>query len=54
MRLDDERGPATIAAAAEAGITVYDTAHAYGREPGGGERLLAGPFGLAAPVRLGS
>jgi aryl-alcohol dehydrogenase-like predicted oxidoreductase len=42
---DDARGAATIAAAAEAGITVFDTAHAYGRdqsELGHNERLLAG------------
>ena len=27
---DEERAPETIAASAEAGITVFDTAHAYG------------------------
>lgn len=51
MRLstDERNGPAaareTIAAAVEAGITVYDTAHAYGRHEadlGHNERLLAG------------
>ena len=34
---DEERALATIAAAAEAGITVFDTARAYGDN----ERLLA-------------
>jgi aryl-alcohol dehydrogenase-like predicted oxidoreductase/predicted kinase len=41
---DEERALATIAAAAEAGITVFDTARAYGRdasELGHNERLLA-------------
>jgi aryl-alcohol dehydrogenase-like predicted oxidoreductase/predicted kinase len=41
---DEELALATIAAAAEAGITVFDTAHAYGRgaaELGHNERLLA-------------
>ena len=28
---DEQRAVATIAAAAEAGVTVFDTAHAYGR-----------------------
>jgi aryl-alcohol dehydrogenase-like predicted oxidoreductase/predicted kinase len=40
----DELALATIAAAAEAGVTVFDTAHAYGRdelELGHNERLLA-------------
>jgi aryl-alcohol dehydrogenase-like predicted oxidoreductase/predicted kinase len=39
-----EEAAATIAAAAQAGITVFDTAHAYGRDPhdsGHNERLLA-------------
>src|SRR5437763_8215973 len=31
-----------VAAAVDAGITVFDTAHAYGEEPGHNERLLAG------------
>ena len=35
---DEERAPATIAAAAEAGITVFDTARSYGDNEG----LLAG------------
>jgi len=41
---DEELGLQTIAAAAEAGVTVFDTAHAYGRgaaELGHNERLLA-------------
>ena len=41
---DEETALATIAAAAEAGITVFDTAHAYGHgadELGHNERLLA-------------
>ena len=41
---DEETALATIAAAAEAGITVFDTAHAYGigsAELGHNERLLA-------------
>jgi aryl-alcohol dehydrogenase-like predicted oxidoreductase len=41
---DEELALETIAAAAEAGITVFDTAHAYGRgaaELGHNERLLA-------------
>ena len=41
---DEERALATIAAAAEAGVTVFDTARAYGRgeaELGHNERLLA-------------
>jgi aryl-alcohol dehydrogenase-like predicted oxidoreductase/predicted kinase len=43
-RRDEERALATIAAAAEAGITVFDTARAYGggeAELGHNERLLA-------------
>ncbi len=42
---DEELARATIAAAVEAGVTVFDTAHAYGRgegELGRNERLLAG------------
>src|SRR5918911_868201 len=41
---DEELAFATIAAAADAGITVFDTAHSYGRdetELGHNERLLA-------------
>src|SRR5437660_4543776 len=49
MSTDEARDRAlafeTIAAAASAGVTVFDTAHAYGRseaELGHNERLLAG------------
>ena len=45
---DDRRAHATIAAATEAGITVFDTARAYGRdatEVGHNERLLAAALG---------
>jgi len=42
MRIDDDLAAETIAAAVEAGITIFDTAHAYGSEPGQNERLLAG------------
>ncbi len=41
---DEQRAVETIAAAAEAGVTVFDTAHAYGRdetELGHNERLLS-------------
>src|SRR5438128_7832164 len=41
---DEELALETIAAAAEAGVTVFDTARAYGRGPaelGHNERLLA-------------
>ena len=40
---DEELGLETIAAAVEAGITVFDTAHSYGHEgePGHNEALLA-------------
>jgi aryl-alcohol dehydrogenase-like predicted oxidoreductase/predicted kinase len=41
---DEERAEQTIAAALDAGITVFDTAHAYGRDEhdlGHNERLLA-------------
>jgi aryl-alcohol dehydrogenase-like predicted oxidoreductase len=41
MRLVAERAEATVAAALEAGITVFDTAHAYGSSPGANERLVA-------------
>src|SRR5256885_4602928 len=42
---DDTLAVETIAAAADAGVTVFDTAHAYGRGAsplGQNERLLAG------------
>ena len=42
---DERLAGETIAAAVEAGVTVFDTAHAYGRgegELGHNERLLAG------------
>jgi aryl-alcohol dehydrogenase-like predicted oxidoreductase len=42
--LDEDVALRTIAAAVDAGLTVFDTAHAYGREPGEvghNERLLA-------------
>ena len=45
MRLpegDSGPGAATVAAALDAGITVFDTARAYGSTPGANERLLAG------------
>ena len=41
---DEQRALETIAAAAEAGVTVFDTAHAYGlgeSELGHNERLLS-------------
>ena len=40
MRLPPETAAATLAAALSAGITVFDTAHAYGESPGDNERLL--------------
>jgi aryl-alcohol dehydrogenase-like predicted oxidoreductase len=46
MRLPADGG-ATIASALDAGITVFDTAHAYGDEPGANERLLAGALRAA-------
>ncbi len=52
---DDRRAHATIAAAAEAGITVFDTARAYGRdatEVGHNERLLAVALGESGHVRM--
>ncbi len=55
---DEERGLATIAAAADAGVTVFDTARAYGRnetELGHNERLLARGLrscGAAATARI--
>ena len=55
---DEERALATIAAAVEAGITVFDTAHAYGlgeSELGHNERLLAGALrdaGAEASARI--
>jgi aryl-alcohol dehydrogenase-like predicted oxidoreductase len=42
---DEEAACATITAAASAGITVFDTAHAYGAALGGGEQLLARALG---------
>ena len=50
---DEALAAATIAAAVDAGITVFDTAHAYGRdetELGWGERLLAGALPAPVPV----
>jgi aryl-alcohol dehydrogenase-like predicted oxidoreductase/predicted kinase len=43
MRLatDEELALDTIAAAVDAGITVFDTAHAYGRDRGDNERFVA-------------
>jgi aryl-alcohol dehydrogenase-like predicted oxidoreductase len=49
---DPERAQATIQAAVAAGITVFDTARAYGHdatELGHNERLLAGALRGAAP-----
>jgi aryl-alcohol dehydrogenase-like predicted oxidoreductase/predicted kinase len=57
-RRDDERAVETIAAAADAGVTVFDTARAYGRdasELGHNERLLARALrrsGAAAGARV--
>jgi aryl-alcohol dehydrogenase-like predicted oxidoreductase len=51
MRLPPSEAPATIAAAAAAGITVFDTARAYD----GNERLVAGALracGAAASARI--
>jgi aryl-alcohol dehydrogenase-like predicted oxidoreductase/predicted kinase len=51
---DEERAAETIAAAAEAGITVFDTARAYGRgdaELGHNERLLARALRACAGAR---
>jgi aryl-alcohol dehydrogenase-like predicted oxidoreductase len=41
MRLEPALLQPTVAAALAAGITVFDTAHAYGERPGGNERLVA-------------
>ena len=55
---DEARAHATIAAAAGAGVTVFDTAHSYGRddaERGHNERLLASALracGAAATARV--
>jgi aryl-alcohol dehydrogenase-like predicted oxidoreductase/predicted kinase len=52
---DEDRALATIAAAAEAGITVFDTARAYGRnesELGHNERLLARALRGAESARI--
>jgi aryl-alcohol dehydrogenase-like predicted oxidoreductase len=51
---DPELSVATIAAAAQAGITVFDTAHAYGRDEhdtGQNERLLAAALRRAGAER---
>ena len=51
---DDARARKTIAAALVAGVTVFDTAHAYGRgeaELGHNERLLAGALRGPGAVR---
>src|SRR4051812_210855 len=55
---DDAVAAETIAAAASAGVTVFDTAHAYARGPsplGQNERLLAGALrasGADASARI--
>jgi aryl-alcohol dehydrogenase-like predicted oxidoreductase len=41
MRIEPELLEPTVKAALAAGITVFDTAHAYGKKPGDNERLLA-------------
>ena len=41
MRVEPALLEPTVAAALAAGITVFDTAHAYGERPGDNERLLA-------------
>ena len=41
MRVEPARLEPTVAAALAAGITVFDTAHAYGERPGDNERLVA-------------
>ena len=51
MRLEGDAA-GTLAAAAEAGIRVFDTAHAYGRSPGENERLLAAALRLVAGARV--
>src|SRR5580700_4538883 len=51
---DAALGLATIAAAIDAGVTVFDTAHAYGRnaaEAGHNERLLARAVRVAGAER---
>lgn len=48
MRLDEERGPATIAAALAAGVTVFDTARAHGDS----ERLLARALAAQPAARI--
>jgi aryl-alcohol dehydrogenase-like predicted oxidoreductase len=51
MRVGPELLPPTVAAALAAGITVFDTAHAYGERPGDNERLVAQALrGTAARV----
>src|SRR6478735_1275705 len=55
MRLSTDAAQKTIAEAVAAGITVLDTAHAYGDEPGDNERLVARALrgaGRAAGVRI--
>src|SRR5258708_21086670 len=55
---DPEQAVATIVAAAEAGITVFDTAHAYGRDgqdSGANEKLLVRALraaGTGPPARI--
>ena len=53
MRLpaDKQLAVDTIRAAAEAGITVFDTAHAYGTQPGENERLVAGALRIVGRGR---
>jgi aryl-alcohol dehydrogenase-like predicted oxidoreductase len=51
---DEQQAAATIAAAVGAGVTVFDTAHAYGRDGSGrgqNERLLAGALRSAGAAR---
>ena len=55
---DEQLAAAVIGAAVDAGVTVFDTAHAYGRDASGrgqNERLLAGALrraGAAASARI--
>ena len=48
---DEDAARETITAAANSGITVFDTAHAYGLARGNGERLLADALRDADPGR---
>src|SRR5690348_8922187 len=41
MRLSADSVEETVATALSVGITVFDTAHAYGESPGDNERLLS-------------